>query len=72
MLTGGPSADVLDGGPGRDRISGEGGGDTIGARDGERDAISCGANAFGRSGRDVVHADRLDVVARDCEVVHRR
>jgi Tol biopolymer transport system component len=65
-LSGGPSADILIGGPGRDRISGGGGKDTIGARDGERDRISCGR------GSDIVYADRVDVVGADCEAVHRR
>jgi Tol biopolymer transport system component len=64
-LAGGASADTLVGGPGRDRIFGNGGRDTIYAVDGQRDAVSCG------SGRDVVYADRIDVVNSDCEVVHR-
>lgn len=71
-LLGGPSADTMIGGPGRDRISGQGGGDTIGARDGQRDSISCGRNAYGNAGRHTVYADRLDVVASDCEIVRRR
>jgi len=71
VLFGGPSADVLVGGPGRDRIYGGGGGDTIYAADGERDWIDCGKNGYGRAGRDVVYADRVDVVASDCEIVHR-
>lgn len=70
-LLGGPSADTLIGGPGRDRISGQGGGDTIGARDGRRDSVSCGKNAYGRAGRDTVYADRVDIVAADCEIVRR-
>jgi Ca2+-binding RTX toxin-like protein len=71
-LSGDASADVLVGGPGRDRIVGGGGGDTIGAQDGERDTISCGRDGYGRAGRDVVFADRIDTVGRDCEIVHRR
>ena len=70
-LSGGPSADILIGGPGRDTIDGEGGGDTIYAADGQRDGISCGANGYGKGGRDVVYADQVDVVASDCEIVHR-
>ena len=70
VLDGGPSADLLDGGPGRDRISGGGGGDTVYAVDGQRDAISCGKNGYDR--RDRVYADRIDVVAADCELVSRR
>ena len=69
-LTGDASADVLIGGPGRDRIAAEGGGDTVYAVDGRRDRITCGKNAYDR--RDRVYADRIDVVAADCEIVHRR
>ena len=58
-------ADRLTGGPGNDTLSGGDGNDTISARDGARDTISCGR------GRDVVVADRLDLVARDCEIVRR-
>jgi len=64
-LSGGPSGDALIGGPGHDRLNGQGGRDTIDAVDGQRDVIRCGA------GRDVVYADRVDVVGSDCEVVHR-
>jgi Ca2+-binding RTX toxin-like protein len=65
--------DVLVGGGGNDHIYGGGGNDTIGAQDGERDWISCGTNgAHSVPDRDVVYADRVDNVARDCEVVHRR
>jgi Ca2+-binding RTX toxin-like protein len=70
-LTGGPSMDTLIGGPGHDTIAGGGGGDTIYARDGQRDRISCGKNGYGKGGRDVVYADQIDVVASDCEIVHR-
>lgn len=68
-LDGGPSGDILVGGPGHDRINGNGGGDTIYAVDGQRDWITCGKNAYDR--RDVVYTDRIDVVASDCEIVHR-
>jgi Tol biopolymer transport system component len=71
-LVGGPSKDILNGGPGADRIEGDGGGDTIYARDGVQDVISCGTNGYGKGGRDVVYADRIDAVASDCEIVHRR
>ena len=70
-LNGGPSADWLDGGPGRDHLNGQGGRDVIDAVDGQRDVITCGANAFGPRGRDTVFADRVDAVASDCEIVHR-
>ena len=70
-LNGGPSADWLDGGPGHDHLNGQGGRDVIDAVDGQRDVITCGANAFGPRGRDTVFADRVDSVASDCEIVHR-
>ena len=57
--------DVVVAGRGRDRLSGGDGADLLLARDGWRDAVSCGP------ARDEVVADRLDVVARDCEVVWR-
>jgi Gametolysin peptidase M11 len=53
----------LRGGPGRDVLRGGPGNDTLFIRDGQRDAARCGA------GRDLVLADRRDVVRRDCEVV---
>jgi dipeptidyl aminopeptidase/acylaminoacyl peptidase len=56
----------LVGGPGNDSVRGGIGRDTIELRDGSRDRASCGA------GRDVVYADRSDLVARDCERVVRR
>jgi hypothetical protein len=37
----------------------------IHAADGARDTIDCGP------GHDIVYADKHDVVARNCEVVHR-
>jgi hypothetical protein len=69
-LLGGGDNDILDGGSGHDHIDGEGGGDTIYAVDGQRDWITCGKNSYFR--RDTVYADRIDVVASDCEIVHRR
>ena len=73
-IYGGGSIDVIVGGPGHDHISGGGGNDVIGAQDGERDWISCGTNlpSDGIRDHDVVYADKIDVVAKDCEVVHRR
>jgi hypothetical protein len=53
-VRGGPGPDVVRGGPGND---------TLLLRDGQRDAARCGA------GRDLVLADRRDVVRRDCEIV---
>jgi arylsulfatase A-like enzyme len=57
--------DLLRGGPGRDRLLGGPGNDRILAREGVRDTIACGA------GVDRVLADRLDGVAKDCEIVTR-
>ncbi|HEY7147896.1 MAG TPA: hypothetical protein VH420_00475 [Gaiellaceae bacterium] len=65
-LQGGSGNDQLRGGAGKDLTVGGPGRDTIFARDGFRDRITCGR------GRDVVFADRLDRVARDCERVRRR
>lgn len=58
FLHGGPGRDVIDGGPGADRIAV--------AYDGARDVVRCGP------GVDVVNADFLDTVSRDCELVGRR
>ncbi len=64
-LYGGGGHDRLYGGPGGDFVVGGGGSDRIGVRDDEHDEVRCG------TGRDVVFADRLDQVARDCESVQR-
>ena len=74
MIYGGPSADLIVGGPGHDHISGGSGNDVIGAQDGQRDWITCGTNlkSDGIRDHDVVNADKIDVVAKDCEVVRRR
>ncbi|HST17723.1 MAG TPA: hypothetical protein VLK36_08635 [Gaiellaceae bacterium] len=63
-LYGGYGNDRLYGGSGADRLVGGPGNDVLDGGPG-RDSISCGG------GRDVVNADAADVVARDCEVVHR-
>ena len=52
-------------GPQGARIRLEAGADRAFVLNGLRDVVSCGA------GRDRVVGDRLDVVARDCEVVRR-
>lgn len=65
-VDGGPGADQITGGAGRDTLNGGPGADLILARDGEGDVITCG------SGRDRVVGDRVDRVARDCELVQRR
>jgi Ca2+-binding RTX toxin-like protein len=65
-LYGGAGNDQLLGGLGKDLIYGDAGKDTISARDGAHDTIHCG------TGRDVVIADKIDTVSRDCEVVRRK
>jgi Ca2+-binding RTX toxin-like protein len=74
-LRGGPGDDSIDGGSGADHLLGGRGNDDIRAghgndrieiRDGQVDALSCGR------GRDVVIADAIDDVARNCERVSRR
>lgn len=78
-ILGGGGDDVIVGGPGTDSLNGEGSGsgmyvsiagnDTIDARDGVREALSCGGGA------DTAIVDALDVVPQDpgslCEVVDR-
>jgi len=66
VLDGGSGNDTLVGGPGRDLMIGGTGNDVLSARDGQRDRTRCGP------GRDRVIADRIDIVARDCERVLRR
>ena len=66
MIRGTQRADFLDGLGGRDRVLARGGDDRIRAQDRARDTIACGA------GRDLVNADLVDAVARNCEVVARQ
>jgi hypothetical protein len=66
LLDGGTGNDTLVGGLGRDVLFGRAGNDVLSVRDGRRDRVVCGV------GRDRVIADRLDVVARDCERTIRR
>ncbi len=65
ILNGGPGNDIITGGPGEDTISGGPGDDTIYADDGYKDTIDCGP------GKDTVYADKKDVIAKNCEIVHR-
>jgi len=66
-IVGTNGADVIRGGDGPERIIGRRGRDRINSRgDGESDNVRCGR------GRDVVLADELDRVARNCETVRRR
>jgi Ca2+-binding RTX toxin-like protein len=62
----GIGSDIVYPGAGRDRVKAGEGGDTVYARDGQRDVITCGR------GFDLVIADRIDDVGRDCDVVRRR
>jgi len=64
VLRGLAGADTLNGGPGSDRIDAGAGNVIIWAKDGTRDRVACG------TGRDVVTADRIDVLS-GCETVHR-
>jgi hypothetical protein len=70
-ISGGNGWDVITGGPGHDHIDAGRGADVIHAVDGERDWINCGRPGDGKNRPDVVYADRIDVVASDCKVVHR-
>jgi hypothetical protein len=66
-LTALAGSDFLQGGPGRDLHDAGFGDDRVAASyDGARDTVRCGA------GLDVVNADLVDDVARDCELVGRR
>ena len=65
-LFGGSGNDRLVGGAGKDALDAGAGRDLVESRDGARDVVRCGP------GRDTVVADRLDWVARDCELVRRR
>lgn len=60
-MLGGAGSDKLIGGSGNDAVIGGDGNDAIDLRDGERDAVSCGA------GFDRVYADAVDDVQEDCE-----
>jgi RTX calcium-binding nonapeptide repeat (4 copies) len=66
-LVGRRGGDFLQGGPGRDSVDGGFGNDLVSVSyDGSRDSVRCGP------GQDVVNADLIDTVARDCELVGRR
>jgi RTX calcium-binding nonapeptide repeat (4 copies) len=66
-LLGRGGADFLQGGPGRDTVDAGAGTDLVAVSyDGAGDTVQCG------SGLDVVNADPVDEVTRDCELVGRR
>jgi hypothetical protein len=82
VIDGGPGDDVVDGGPGRDTLRGGRGADAVRARDGERDAVSCGTDAgsrgvdvvtvragLARVGSDRGTVDPADGIPGDCERV---
>lgn len=62
----GSGNDTIDGGKGRDLLLGGDGYDKIFARDGRPDRVRCGSEY------DLVFADRVDRVSRNCERVVRR
>jgi Ca2+-binding RTX toxin-like protein len=64
-IYGGPGNDTITGGRGADLVFGDAGTDVLKMRDGRKDTVRCG------TGKDRVTADRVDVVARDCESVAR-
>ena len=67
LLTGRGGADLLVGGNGRDRLVGGPGADNLAVEaDVARDSVSCGR------GTDIVTAELVDRVARDCEIVSRQ
>ena len=65
-LCGFGGGDTIRGGTGRDGLYGGDGNDVLRARDGSFDVVGCGP------GRDVVVADRVDLVGLDCERIRRR
>ena len=64
-VSGGSGNDKIDAGVGRSRIKAGPGNDKVEAVNLKRNRINCG------SGRDVVWANKGDIVARNCEVVRR-
>ena len=66
VVFGGAGDDLIDPALGRDLVHGGAGNDLVHVGGGEPDRVWCG------TGHDVVYADRLDRVARDCEKVVRR
>jgi Tol biopolymer transport system component len=70
VLVAGGGTDVLRGGRGHDLIEGGAAPDTIYANDRERDVVSCGTYPGSDVERDVVYADRRDMVRDDCENVY--
>jgi Tol biopolymer transport system component len=65
VICGRDGPDRIDGRGGLDRIFGGAGNDVLVAVDGRFDVVGCGA------GRDLVRADRVDLVGVDCERVRR-
>ena len=65
-ICGRAGADLIHPDDGNDAVAAGAGTDVVFARDGRADRVSCGP------GRDLVFADRMDKVFRDCERVRRR
>lgn len=63
-IRGNAGDDTLEGNAGEDKLKGDAGDDTIFAKDGEVDAVSCGADGA------TLHADAGDTVAMDCVVIN--
>ena len=61
-ISGKAGNDTLNGGKGKDKINAGTGDDKIKVKDGKVDTVTCGA------GKDVVTADSIDKLAKDCEV----
>jgi Tol biopolymer transport system component len=66
VLLAGGGPDEIRPGSGRDRVAAGRGNDVVRVRDGWRDTVACGPGSA-----DIVVADRLDVLASDCERVER-
>src|SRR5918992_2831586 len=65
VINGTKRGELLRGGPRADRIDARGGNDRIKVDGGGRDTVRCGR------GVDLVNADAVDRIARDCETVVR-
>lgn len=66
IIVAGGGNDMIIGGPGQDKINAGGGRNTIDVRDNEKDTVVCGAGQ-----KDVVYADSMDVLNRNCKDVRR-
>src|SRR5205823_942198 len=70
VIRSGRGRDVITPGPGNDFVDADGGADVIYAADRQRDTIYCGTNEDRANPEgDVVFADHIDWISRDCEQV---